>query len=119
MHASSRHLSHDFVAYKGLTLRELLLIVIVTTISTCFLLMFIGFLMGWPLAMGCFGVVLGFIVAITLAPKPLARLKAGKPHGYLLKVMRLKLARLGVMKSPYLKHQGLWQKSKRFGGRNV
>lgn len=119
MHASSRHLSHDFVAYKGLTLRELLMIVIVTTISTCVLLTLIGFFVGWPLAMGCFGVVLGFIVAISVAPKPIARLKAGKPHGYLLKMMRLKLAGLGVMQSPYLKHRGLWQKTKRFGGRCV
>ena len=116
---SSRHLSHDFPAYKGLTLRELMVLVLCTTGVFCFVFTFIGLFIGWAGALGCAGLVLGFIVAITLMPKSVSRLKAGKPHGYLMKKIRLKLARWGVIQSPYLTHHGLWHTSKRLGGPRV
>lgn len=37
---SSRHLSHDYEAYKGLSLRELFWIVVITTPSTSLLFIF-------------------------------------------------------------------------------
>lgn len=116
---SSRHLSHDFPAYKGLTLRELFTIVITTTAISCFVFIVIGLMTGWVVALACIGSLLGFIVAITLLPKPIARFKLGKPYGYLKKALTLKLSSLRLKKSPYVQHVGLWQKSKRIGGQHV
>lgn len=108
---SSRHLSHDYEAYKGLSLRELFWIVVLTTPSISFLFSLAGFFTGYPLACGCVGFLVGFVVSITLCPKRVARLKAGKPHGYLMKKSTLMLTQWGVKRSPYLHHVGAWQKS--------
>ena len=109
---SSRHLSHDFPAYKGLTLRELLVIVISTTTSTCLLFGVMGWITGWIIAFSCMGFLLGFIIAVTLLPKPIARCKAGKPHGYLMKMLTLKIVSLRIKKSPYVHYIGQWRRTK-------
>ena len=109
---SSRHLSHDFQAYKGLTLRELFAIVVTTTLGTCLLFTIIGLITGWTMAFAGLGFLLGFIIAVTFLPNPIARFKAGKPHGYLMKKLTLKLVSLGFKKSPYLHHKGIWQRVK-------
>ncbi len=116
---SSRHLSHDFPAYKGLTLRELAGISIATTIMTTVLFIGVGLMTGWVVGLGCLGCLVGFIASVSLLPKPIARRKLGKPHGYLMKTVTIKLGQWGVKPSPYLKHTGVWQKSKRIGGRHV
>ena len=116
---SSRHLSHDFPAYKGLTLRELGAIVAFFTTITSLLFIGIGIAIDFPVAMGCLGFLAGFIVAICFLPKPIALLKAGKPHGYLTKRFILLLSRWGLVKSPYVHHVGAWTKSKSLGGRDV
>lgn len=116
---SSRHLSHDFPAFKGLTLRELIVLVLLTTGATTLLFTLVGLFFSIPGAFGCFGLVLGFIVGVSLMPKPISRLKAGKPHGYLIKKIRIKLARWGLIQPPYLAHVGLWHTSKRLGARRV
>jgi conjugative transfer region protein (TIGR03750 family) len=116
---SSRHLSHDFEAYKGLSLRELFWIVIVATPLTSVIFSLSGLFAGYPLAFGCVGFLVGFVLSITVCPKRVARLKAGKPHGYLLKKSILGFARWGIRTSPYLSHQGLWQKSKLIGESHV
>ena len=109
---SSRHLSHDFPAYKGLTLRELAGITLVTTISTTVLFVGVGFALGWPVGFGCLGLIVGFIVSVSLVPKPMARRKAGKPHGYLMKILTLTLVRFRLKQSPYLHYKGLWNRCK-------
>ncbi|HBD7253194.1 TPA: TIGR03750 family conjugal transfer protein [Legionella pneumophila] len=116
---SSRHLSHDFPAFKGLTLRELMVLVAITTGVMALVFTIIGLFFSFPGAFGCLGLVLGFIVGVSLAPKPISRLKAGKPHGYLMKKIRIKLARWGLVRPPYLAHRGLWHTSKRLGARRV
>ena len=116
---TSRHLSHDYEAYKGLSLRELFWIVIVTTPITSLLFTLSGIIAGYPLAFGCVGFLVGFILSITVCPKRVARLKAGKPHGYLMKKTLLSIAGWGLRRSPYLSHKGLWQKSKVIGGTHV
>jgi conjugative transfer region protein (TIGR03750 family) len=116
---SSRHLSHDFSAYKGLSLRELMVLVVLTTSSTCITFIIIGIFIGFPGASGCLGLVLGFIIAVSIMPKPISRLKAGKPYGYLFKSIHIKLAKLHVTASPYLAHRGLWYTSKRLGVKRV
>ena len=110
---SSRHLSHDFKAYKELTLRELFWVVISTTLMSTLLFILIGLWLGWPGALGALGFLMGFILSITLLPKPLAHFKRGKPYGYLIKQTHLILAHFKFKKSPYLTHVGVWQKSKR------
>ncbi|PJE14671.1 TIGR03750 family conjugal transfer protein [Legionella sp.] len=116
---SSRHLSHDYEAYKGLSLRELFWIVIVATPLTSLLFTLSGFLVGYPLALGCVGFLVGFVMSITICPKHISRLKAGKPHGYLMKKTILHLSRWGIRQTPYLSHKGFWQKSKLVGGSHV
>jgi conjugative transfer region protein (TIGR03750 family) len=116
---SSRHLSHDFPAYKGLTLRELFVLVLVSTSAVCSSCLLIGLFVGFPGALGCVGLVLGFTLAVSIVPGPISRLKVGKPHGYLLKKLKIKGARLGILSSPYLEHQGHWTTSKRIGEPHV
>lgn len=112
---SSRHLSHDYEAYKGLSLRELFWIVSVATLLTSLVFTLTGIFTGYPLAFGCVGFLVGFVLSITVCPKRVARLKAGKPHGYLMKKTILGFAHWGIRTSPYLSHNGLWQKSKCVG----
>ena len=116
---SSRHLSHDFPAWKGFSLRELFILVLcATSINTlCFVLL--GLMLGYPLIIGCLGFLFSFILSITVYPKLLARLKQGKPHGYLFKACLLGLSHLGLMKSPWLHYQGTWHTKKRLGGQDV
>ena len=114
-HPSSRHLSHDFEAYKGLSLRELFWIVLGFTPLTALIFILIGAFLGFPLAFGCVGFLVGFVMSITTCPKRIARLKAGKPHGHLMKKSVLLLVHFGLKQSPYLNHTGLWQKSRMRG----
>ena len=116
---SSRHLSHDYEAYKGLSLRELFYIAIITTPLVSFLFALLGMMIGYPLALACIGFVVGFITAITICPKQAARIKAGKPHGYLMKKSILMLSRYGLRRSPYLHHQGSWQMATIIGEKHV
>ncbi|WP_040535436.1 TIGR03750 family conjugal transfer protein [Legionella drancourtii] len=117
--SSSRHLSHDFPAYRGLTLRELFVLVLVSTPVLCVFSLFLGLFFGFPIAFGCVGLILGFILAVSVIPKPVARLKMGKPHGYLVKKIKIKLAQWTFCPSPYLTHRGHWSTSKRIGGPRV
>lgn len=116
---SSRHLSHDFPAYKGLTLRELFVIVVTTTAVMSCLFSLVGLMTGWVVAFACIGFLVGFIVAITLLPKPIARFKAGKPHGYLMKTLTLKLVQFRLKQSPYLHYIGIWQRAKHIRSKHV
>ena len=116
---SSHHLSHDFAAWKGLSLRELFLIVMITTPLTTVLFIVLGYLLGFPVACGCIGFIVGFILAITLWPKYIATLKAGKPYGYVTKKAIQLLVRLRLKHSPWIHYQGIWKKNKSIGGSHV
>lgn len=116
---SSRHLSHDYEVYKGLSLRELFWIVLVFTPSTSLIFIVIGVTLGYPVALGCVGFLVGFVLSITTCPKRIARIKSGKPHGHLMKKTLLLLIRLGIRPSPYLHHTGHWQKSRIRSAKNV
>lgn len=118
-HPSSRHLSHDYEAYKGLSLRELFWIVVLTTPLTSLLFTFSGLAAGYPLAFGCVGFLVGFILSITFWPKRMAYMKRGTPAGYLKKKTILTLAHWGSLPSPYLYYCGRWQKSRRLGNPHV
>lgn len=116
---TSRHLSHDFAAWKGLSLRELFWIVVITTPATALLFTLMGSLVGFPIASGCVGFILGFILAITLWPKRVARMKAGKPYSYVMKQAIQIMVRLKLKHSPWVHYQGRWQKNKTLGARDV
>lgn len=109
---SSRHLSHDYEAYKGLSLRELFWIVLIFTPIITLIFVAIGMFIGFPVAFGCVGFLMGFIVSITTCPKRIASIKKDKPHGYLMKKTLFLLVRLGLRKSPYLHHKGDFQTSR-------
>lgn len=116
---SSRHLSHDFPAWKGLSLRELFLLVISATSINTLLFICVGFVLGYPLIIGCMGFLISFILSISVYSKIMARLKSGKPHGYLFKKCILGLCHMGVMKSPWLNYHGTWQTTRRVGANHV
>ena len=109
---SSRHLSHDFNAYKGLSLRELFWIVMIWTPLAALIFILMGAFIGCPVAGGCVGFLVGFVMSITVCPKRIARIKADKPQGYLMKKTVLLLSRLKLRQSPYLNHTGFWCISK-------
>lgn len=108
---SSRNLSHDYEAYKGLSLRELFLIVLICTPATALLFTLLGACLDFPVALGCTGFLVGFVLSITVCPKHMARIKQGKPYGYLMKKSLLLLVRAGFRQSPYIHHIGRWNKS--------
>ncbi|SKA18419.1 TIGR03750 family conjugal transfer protein [Legionella maceachernii] len=112
---SSRHLTYDYEAYKGLSLKELFWIVVVTTPLTSLVFALVGLNWGFSLALSCIGFLLGFVLAITVCPKQIARLKTGKPKCYLAKKIRIKLSRWGICRRVYLNYQGLWQITKTLG----
>lgn len=112
---SSRYLSHDFPAWKGLSLRELFWIVITTTPLTSLAFTIIGIFIGFPIASGCVGFIVGFLLAITLFPKSIARIKAGKPYGYVTKQATQVMVRLRLKHSPWIHYQGQWNKNKSLG----
>lgn len=116
---SSRHLSHDYEAYKGLSLRELFWIVITATPLTSLLFSLAGLLPDYPLATGCVGFLVGFVLSITLCPKWVARLKTSKPQGYLMKKSILMQVKFGLRQNPYFVHTGTWQKSRLAGNSHV
>lgn len=116
---SSRHLSHDYPAWHGLSLRALFYLVLIATSSNTLCFIALGFLLGCPLIIGCLGFLLSFILSITVYPKILSRLKAGKPHGYLYKKIVLGLSRMGLMKSPWMFYEGSWGTQRHLGGPNV
>jgi len=112
---SSRHLSHDFAAWKGLSLRELFVIVMTTTPVTTLVFMLLGWVVGYPVACGCVGLIVGFVLAITVWPKSISRLKADKPYGYVMKQVIQLLVRLRLKNSPWINYQGCWRKSNAIG----
>lgn len=112
---SSRNLSHDFPAYKGMTLRELAVLSLVSTVCCTVLFTGFGLAIGYPLALGCLGFLAGFIASVSVLPKPLSRIKTGKPHGFLMKTVRITFSRFHPSGSPYVMHTGVWCKSKRIG----
>lgn len=112
---SSRNLSHDYPAWKGLSLRELFWIVITTTPLTAFFCTLTGIMLGFPLACGCVGFLLGFILAITFWPKRISRVKEGKPYGYVTKKTIQLLVKLKVKHSPWFHYEGKWRKNKTLG----
>lgn len=116
---SSRHLSHDFPAWKGLSLRELFWIVITTTPVTTLFFILSGAMAGYPLAAGCIGFVIGFILSITVWPKKVASIKAGKPYGYVTKKTIQWMVRLRFKLSPWIHYQGQWQTNKSVGEPHV
>ena len=109
---SSRHLSHDFPAWQGLSLRELFWIVIGFTPAITVLFTLGGLLIDFPVASGCIGFVVGFILAITFFPKRVARIKANKPFGYLKKQAILKMVRLRLKHNPWIQYQGKWRRTR-------
>ena len=110
---SSRNLTEDFPAYKGLSLRELLVIAVCATLVFGIAFGVLGLILGWGLLMCCVGLITGFITAVIALPKPIARMKTGKPRGYLMKLLKIKAAQWGIIAPPYLKRTGHWTTKKR------
>lgn len=116
---SSRHLSHDFKAYKEMTLRELFITVVSSTFTIMVFFILIGLASGWVAALAGIGFFLGFLVGVYVLPKFISRIKMGKPHGHLMKQITLLQVCFKLKKSPFIKHTGIWQKSKRLGKPHV
>ena len=116
---SSRHLSHDPIAWQGLSLRELSMGVMIATPLIALLMDIVGFLIGFPIALLGLGFVLGFIFSITHLPRILMRIKADNPQGAMAKFLVLNAVKLGLKDSPWLFHHGLWKTSKTLGKKHV
>ena len=113
---TSCYLTHDFVVYKGLTLKELLLTGVVGLGAFCFLMTVLGFFLGYPGVCAALGLILGFIFSVRVLPQRLSNLKQNKPYGYLRKSMMIKAASIGLIQSPYLTYCGLWRTARLLRG---
>lgn len=116
---SSRYLTHDFIAYQGLTLKELLITGIVGMVFVCVVMTLVGFVLGWPGTSAALGLVLGFLGSARVFPKWVAKQKVGKPQGYVRKRLIIQCADWGLIQSPYLRHQGLWRQQRLVGEKHV
>lgn len=116
---SSRHLSHDCLAWKGLSLRELSLGAMIVTPMIALVMGVVGLFIGFPVALLGLGLVVGFIFSVTHLPSILMRIKVDKPPGALGKYLCLKAVKLGLRKSPWVFHHGDWRRSKSLGVEDV
>lgn len=112
---SSRYLTHDFIAYKGLTLKELLLTGVLGMSAVCLAMTLIGLCLGCTWVFSGVGLILGFFMGVRILPLWVANQKAGKPYGYVRKKLIIRCARLGLIHSPYLDYRGVWRKQRRVG----
>lgn len=102
----------------GLSLHELLMTGGLGMGAVFLISLLIGFLVGMPILIACIGTLLGFFISVRAFPKMLSRLKAGKPSGFLKKLLVIKASTWGFVKPPYLKYQGKWRKEQRIGVKN-
>lgn len=117
---SSRHLTHDFKAYKGLSLKELIASGVAGIASGLVLFAILGGLMFSRPGIGAgIGVIAGFFAGIRLLPGVLSRMKAGKPEGHLKKVLLITLSRKNLVRTVYLKHAGRWRCGRSLGDKHV
>ncbi|WP_028389151.1 TIGR03750 family conjugal transfer protein [Legionella fairfieldensis] len=116
---SSRYLTHDFVVYQGLTLKELLVTAAVGMLGVSLAAALMGLFFGCPGLSAAFGLVLGFLIGIRVFPHWVAKAKAGKPQGYVRKRLVIAAAGKGLCQSPYVNHQGIWRKQRLVGEKHV
>lgn len=60
----------------------------------------------WPLFVGC--AVGGPVSTVWFSSKHLAILKRNRPDGYHVQLIRRRLARWGLIRSPFIRHSGWW-----------
>ena len=104
----SDRLNDEVALFMGCTLKETLGVILVA--------MSIGIVIGVPVSLIIFGsftigLALSLIFgAITVFPLiiRLSKLKRGKPGGYYQQYLRMKLVKIGLIKSPYILRSGKW-----------
>lgn len=116
---SSRYLTHDFLVYQGLSLKELLVTGVLGMLLVSLGFTLLGYCLGWPGVCASIGLVLGFYLSARVFPKLVARKKQGKPHGYLKKWLIISLSHKGLMRSPYISYRGIWRKQRLLGEKHV
>lgn len=113
MKPSSQHLSHDFPCYRGVTLRELLIILIGGTALFSFIGMVVGLIIH-HLALSLLVFTLtGMALCGIRGPSFVARLKEGKPQGYISKHIRIVLEQNIKVANTYRYYSGPWAQAKR------
>lgn len=109
----SDRLNDDVVLFMSCTLQELLVVIV----ASFFLGMAVGTVVMKPLT-GSFvwglpvGIIFFFVFFFILVYR-FAKLKRDKPAGYYQQYLRIKLAKMGFLKSPYLVRTGKWSTERR------
>lgn len=113
---SSRYLSYQCSLFKGVSFHEFCVIASCGSAFSLVVSVVLGWVLGYLALTAFIGFVTGGVLSIFWIPRQFAKRKKGKPHGYLVKSIRLKLARWHLIDSPYTFYQGAWRKAKRFRG---
>lgn len=113
---SSEFLTHKFEAYEGCTLGELVFAVLLAY-GLFVLALVVLALLGINRHLCFLSSVVGMYPVSKMAVKRLATIKKGKPHGYFMKQLRIRLSnsplsmlgrKISYFHAPYVVREGRW-----------
>jgi len=113
---SSEHLTYKFEAYEGCTIGELVACAVISYLVFVLVIALI-IPLGFNRYLGFGLMLIGIYLVPKKAIKRLSTFKKGKPHGYFIKVVRLKLKhsivaglarRIALLDAPYVTRCGAW-----------
>jgi len=119
MKCSSQYLSRNFPCFRGITLPEIYGVIIFCSIGSIVLGLCIGWVIGYKLISTGVVFVIGMVASINSGPKRLAKLKEGKPAGYVKKHLIMKAQSILPLNKIYRCYNGRWSRAKSIGDSNV
>jgi conjugative transfer region protein (TIGR03750 family) len=114
--ASSKYLTYKYSIWCGCTLREILLVSILCIVAMILLLVIVPSVIGIP---GWVGLLLSGLLLKPVIKRVLMRVgewKKNKPHGYLITIILVKMASMGLIRLPYVRRVGQWRTYRRVKG---
>lgn len=104
----SDRLNEEAVWFFDCTFKEMVLLIEVSAVAGFFLGLLPIWVLTGQLMLGVSGLLVAGAIAFLPVLKKFSKLKRGKPAGYYQQYLKIKLARLGLFKNPYLMRSGVW-----------
>lgn len=119
MKCSSQYLSRPFPCFLGITLVEVIGVMVIGAIASIGIGIILGWMLGYTAYVAPPVFLLGMALSIYKGPKYLASLKEGKPHGYIKKILMIKLYSITLANDHYKRYSGIWSRKKSIGDPNA
>ncbi len=110
---SSKYLSYKHPLWYGCTLQEIMMISLVGLVGVSLVFVVLPCLLGLP---AWIGIIVGGIAIKTVVKRMIVAVgdwKKDKPYGYLMTIVFIKCADLGMMTLPYVRRAGPWRTVRR------